>query len=218
MKNILLVGLGRFGLHTAMKLHELGHMIMAVDKNEERVNRALPYTDSTRIGDAAQEDFLKTLGVDDYDLCIVAIGDDFQNSLIVTSRLKEFGAKVVVSRAGQDIQRQFLLKNGADYVVYPEREMAEWAAVRFSSDHILDYHPVGTDAAVIEIDMPKTWVGKTVKELRIRQDYNLNIVGIRHDDKVSLHIDPDVPLLAGDNLLVLGTSAAVQKCYRKDTL
>ena len=132
MKSILLVGLGRFGRHIAMKLNELNHQVMAVDKYEERINEILPYVTNAQIGDSTNEEFLKSLGVGNYDACIVAIGGDFQSSLETTSLLKELGGKLVISRAGRDVQAKFLLRNGADEIVYPEKQIAYWTAVRYS--------------------------------------------------------------------------------------
>ena len=139
MKSILLIGLGRFGRHIAKKLDELHHQVMAVDKEDTRVDAVLPFVTNAQIGDATNEDFLSSLGVGNFDVCIVAIGDNFQNSLEVTSLLKELGARMVVSRAARDVHAKFLLRNGADEIVYPERQLADWVAIRYSADHILDY-------------------------------------------------------------------------------
>nr|WP_278460698.1 TrkA family potassium uptake protein [Mediterraneibacter faecis] len=136
MKSILLIGLGRFGRHIAIKLDELHHQVMAVDKEDTRVDAVLPFVTNAQIGDATSEDFLSSLGVGNFDVCIVAIGDDFQNSLEVTSLLKELGARMVVSRASRDVHAKFLLRNGADEIVYPERQLADWVAIRYSADHI----------------------------------------------------------------------------------
>lgn len=133
MKNILLIGLGRFGKHIAMQTSQLGHQIMAVDSREERIIEVLPYVTDAQIGDSTNQDFLKSLGVGNFDVCIVTIGGDFQSSLETTSLLKELGAKKVVSRAEQDVQAKFLLRNGADEVVYPEKQIARWAAIRYTS-------------------------------------------------------------------------------------
>ena len=138
MKSILLIGLGRFGKHIAMKLHELNHEVMAIDKQEERVEEVIPFVTNAQIGDSMNEAFLRSLGVGNFDVCIVAIGNDFQSSLETTSLLKELGAKMVVSRAGRDVQAKFLLRNGADEIVYPEKQLANWTAIRYSSDHIFE--------------------------------------------------------------------------------
>ena len=120
MKSILLVGLGRFGRHIAEKLNALNHQVMAVDRREGRVDAILPFVTNAQIGDSTNPDFLTSLGIRNFDFCIVAIGDDFQSSLETTSLLKELGAKLVVSRAASDVHAKFLLRNGADEIIYPE--------------------------------------------------------------------------------------------------
>ena len=131
MKNILLIGVGRFGRHIAMHLNQLGHQVMAVDRNEERIDAVMPYVTNAQIGDSVNADFLRSLGVGNYDVCIVTIGSSFQDSLETACLLKELGAKWVVSRAERDVQEKFLLRNGADQVVYPEKQMAKWTAIRY---------------------------------------------------------------------------------------
>lgn len=123
MKSILLIGLGRFGKHIAMHLNHLGHQVMAVDTSEERVEAVLPLVTNAQIGDSTNADFLESLGVRNYDVCIVAIGNNFQSSLETTSLLSELGARFVVSRAATDVQEKFLLRNGANEVVYPENSL-----------------------------------------------------------------------------------------------
>ena len=150
MKNILLIGLGRFGRHVAIQLNNLGHEVMAVDNNEERVNEVLPFVTNAQIGDSTNADFLKSLGIGNFDVCMVTIGGNFQNSLETTSLLKELGAKTVVSRAERDVQKKFLLRNGADEVVYPEKQIAEWAAIRYTADHIRDYIQVDEAHAIFD--------------------------------------------------------------------
>ncbi len=161
MKSVLLIGLGRFGKDMALKLNELNHQVMAIDKKEELVNAVLPFVTNAQIGDSTNEDFLKSLGVNNYDMCIVAIGNDFQSSLETTAFLKELGAKLVISRAATDIQAKFLLRNGADQVVYPEKQVANWAAVRYSADHILDFIEIDDNYAIFEVTTPDAWIGKS---------------------------------------------------------
>ena len=161
MKTILLIGLGRFGKHIAMKLHELNHEVMAIDKQEDRVEEVLPYVTNAQIGDSMNEAFLKSLGVGNYDVCIVTIGNDFQSSLETTSLLKELGAKLVISRAARDVHAKFLLRNGADEIVYPEKQLATWTAIRCSSDHIFNYIELENDYAIFEIALPEAWTGRT---------------------------------------------------------
>ena len=214
MKSILLIGLGRFGKHVAIKLNKLGHQVMAVDSSEERVSDVLPFVTNAIIGDSTNEAFLSSLGVGNFDVCIVTIGSDFQSSLETTSLLKELSAKMVVSRASRDVHEKFLLRNGADEVVYPEKQLASWTAIRFSSDHILDYIELDGDHAVYEVMVPSSWQGKTVGELDIRRKYNINILGTRHNDKLDLSVTPNTMFTSEHTLMVLGTYRDVQKCFK----
>lgn len=214
MKNVLLIGLGRFGRHMAMDLNRLGHQVMAVDLNEERINYILPYVTNAQIGDSTNEEFIKSLGVNNYDLCIVAIGNNFQSSLETTSLLKELGAQKVVSRAERDVQAKFLLRNGADNVVYPEKQVAEWAAIRFTADHILDFIEVDNAHAICEVEVPKSWDGKTVGQIDVRRKYNLNIIGIKRNHNIDLAISSETLLSRDVTLLVLGDYKALQKCFQ----
>ena len=150
MKSILLIGLGRFGRHVAEKLYELNHQVMAVDKMEDRVEAVLPYVTNGQIGDSTNMEFLESLGVSNFDVCIVAIASDFQSSLETTAYLKDLGAKMVVSRASRDVHARFLLRNGADEIVYPEKQVANWTAIRYSSEHIFDYVQLSETHAIFE--------------------------------------------------------------------
>lgn len=214
MKSVLLIGLGRFGRFIAMKLNSMGHQIMAVDTDEERVNSALPYVTNAQIGDSTNEAFLSSLGISNYDACIVAIGDNFQNSLETAYLLKELGAKKVIARASREIQEKFLLHNGADEVVYPEKQLASWTAIRCSSEHILEYIELDDEYAIFELAAPPEWVGKTIIQLDIRKRYSINVLGVRDNGRLNMNITPDTMLRHGASLLVLGTEKAVHKCFR----
>ena len=213
MKSILIIGLGRFGRHIAMKLDELHHHVMAVDKEDTRVDAVLPFVTNAQIGDATNEDFLSSLGVGNFDVCIVAIGDNFQNSLEVTSLLKELGARMVVARAARDVHAKFLLRNGADEIVYPERQLADWVAIRYSADHILDYIELDEGHAIFEISIPEEWIGKTIGQLDIRKKYNINIMALKTNDIMNLKISSDTQLLKDSTMLVLGETKHIQKCF-----
>lgn len=212
-KSILLIGAGNFGRHIARKFSELGHDVMAIDQDEERINDIMPDVTSAQIGDSTNEDFLRTLGVDNYDLCIVTIGGDFQSSLESTSLLKELGAKKVVSRAERDGQAKFLLRNGADEIVYPEKQMASWIGIRYSADHILDYIKVDGDYAIFEVTVPKEWIGMTIGQLDIRRKYNINILGIKKNGKMNASVSPETVLSENKTLMVLGEYKALHKCF-----
>lgn len=213
MKTILLIGLGRFGRHIAMKLYDLNCQVMAVDNNEERVNSILPFVTNAQIGDSTSEEFLASMGIRNFDVCIVAIGDDFQSSLETASLLKELGAKKVIARASKGVQEKFLLRNGADEVVYPEKQLAAWTAARCTSEHILDYIELDADYSIFELSIPDNWNGKTIVQLDIRKKYGINILGIRKNGKLTMDIIPDTMLSTETSLLVLGKQKAIQKCF-----
>ena len=213
MKSILLIGLGRFGRHIAIKLDELNHQVMAVDNNESRVEAVLPYVRNAQIGDATNQDFIRSLGVRNFDVCIVSIGDNFQSSLETTSLLKELGAKMVGSRAARDVQAKFLLRNGADEVVYPEKQLASWTAIRYSADHIFEYVELDEEHGIFEISIPDAWIGKTVGELDIRKKYNVNIMALRCNGVLDMNIASETLLGDDQTMLVLGNIKNIQKQF-----
>ncbi|SEA61567.1 trk system potassium uptake protein TrkA [Oribacterium sp. KHPX15] len=213
MKSVLVIGLGRFGRHICMDLTQLKHEVMAVDKNEDCVNAVLPFVTSGIIGDSTREEFLRSLGISNYDLCIVAIGDDFQSSLETTCLLKELGAKEVVSRASRDVHAKFLLRNGADHVVYPEKQLADWTAIRYSSDMISDYFELNEDYSLFELKIPDAWVGMSIGKLDIRKKYKINILGFKHGNEFNLETTPDMVFKSGETMLVVGRNQDIQKCF-----
>ena len=213
MKNILLIGLGHFGRALAMELSARGHQIMAVDEQEKRVNEVLPYVTDALIGDTTSESFLKSLGVSNFDVCVVAIGNDFQSSLETTSMLKELGGQTVVSYADSEVQKKFLLRNGADFVINPAVQIAQWASVRFASDHVLDFISIDEEHAVLEVTVPEAWAGKTVGEIDIRRRHGITLIAVKRDDHTDLSITPDTLIMGNDTLLVLGDQKAVRKCF-----
>ena len=214
MKSILLIGLNNFGVYMAKQLRELGHQVMAVDKREDRIDAVLPFVTDAQIGDSTSEPFLRSLGVNNYDVCLVAIGNDFQGSLETASLLKELGAKLVVARADREVQAKFLLRNGADEVINPEKQIAEWAAIRYASNHILDYIKLDEDHAIFEITVPRDWVGKTVGEIDIRKRYGINIMAVKENGHMNLSVTPETVLSGNRTMLVLGEHRAIQRCFR----
>lgn len=214
MKNVLLIGAGRFGRHIAMQLSQLGHQVMTVDTNEERINDVLPFVTNAQIGDSTNAEFLRSLGIGNFDVCIVTVSGNFQNSLETTSLLKELGAKCVISRAERDVQAKFLLRNGADHVVYPEKQVAKWAAIRYTANHVFDYIEIDEQHAIFEVEVPESWVGKSVGELDIRKKFGINILGIKRSGKTDVSITPDTVLAKDITILALGEYKALQRCFR----
>ena len=174
----------------------------------------LPFVTNAQIGDSTNAEFLQSLGIGNYDICFVTIGGSFQNSLETTLLLKKLGAKLIISRAERGVQEEFLLRNGADKVVYPEKQVAKWAAIRYTDDHILDYMEVDASHAIFEVEVPARWVGKTIGELDIRKRYNINILAVKGERTFNAAISTDTTFTETDKLLVLGEYKALQKCVR----
>ena len=214
MKSILLIGLGRFGLNIAIQLTQLGHDVLGIDHDENRVNNALEFVTDAQIGDSTNEAYLRSLGVNNFDVCFVTISNDFQSSLETTYLLKELGAKFVVARAERDGQERFLLRNGADKVIYPEKQVARWAAIRYSSDHLLEYIELDDTHSIYEVAIPEEWLGKTIVQLDVRRKYELTIIGIRDNGVMSFIVKPDTVLTKGMSLLVLGEYKKLKKCFK----
>lgn len=211
MKSILLIGLGRFGRHTAAKLKELNHEVLAIDKDEERVNEALPLVTNAEIGDTTSEAFVASLGVRNFDLCIVAIGDNFQSSLETTALLKDCGARFVVARANRDVHAKFLLRNGADSVVYPEKEMAIRAAVRYSCDNVFDYIQLTPEYSIYETSVPASWKGKNLMELDVRQKHRINVLAVKHGEEMKPMPGADYRFDGRESILILGSNRDIRK-------
>lgn len=213
MTTALIIGVGQFGSHIAKRMEELRCEVMAVDINEDNINEILPFVTNARIGDATNEDFLRSLGVSDYDVCIVALGSLFQSSLETTSLLKELGAKKVVSRATNDVQMKFLLRNGADEVVYPEKQMALRIATRYASDSILDFVHLDNNYSIYEMKVPKDWFGKTLIQLDIRKKNRINVLTMKRGNAVFIP-SPDTEIQPGDIAFVIGELHDIQKCFK----
>ena len=210
MKSVLVIGAGQFGTHIAKRMEELRCEVMAVDINEDCINDIMPYVTNAKIGDGTNEEFLRTLGIGDYDVCFVTLGSHFQTSLETTSLLSELGAKQVISRATNDVQMKFLLRNGADEVVYPEKQTALRIATKYASDNILDFFHLEQEYYIYELKVPKEWHGKTLMQIDIRRKHNLNILTIKRDTEVIIPTAETV-VQPDDVAFVLGELRNIQK-------
>lgn len=213
MKSFLVIGAGRYGKQIALQLNQQNQEVMAVDLVEERISEILPYVTSAQIGDSTNIEFLRSLGVRNFDVCIVTIGTNFESSLETTSNLKELGAAYVVAIAERDVSEKFLLRNGADEVLYPQKQIAKWAAIRYASNHILDFIKVDDQNAIFEVPVPKDWLGRTIGQIDIRKKYNINIMAIKKDGKLKMSISSDTVLTEDLTMLVFGEYKALQKCF-----
>lgn len=215
MKSFLIIGLGRFGKHLAEKFYELGDEVMAIDIDEERVQNIIPLVTSAKIGNCTNIDTMKTLGVGNFDVCFVCIGSNFQSSLEITSLLKDLGARKVISKAGSDIHAKFLRRNGADDVVYPERDSSFRIASRNSIDNVFDYIELSEDTAIYEIPVAESWINKSISQIDVRKKYNINILAIKENNKITTLPTAEYVFYGGEHLVILGHTQNVDKLMKR---
>lgn len=211
MKSILIIGLGRFGRHMAEKFSEQNNDVMAIDINEERVNNVLSVVTNALIGDATNERFMETVGVRDFDLCVVAIGDNFQSSLETTALLKDLGAKFVLARASRDVHAKFLLRNGADDVIYTEKETAERLAVKYGSDNIFNYIELNDEYSIYEIAVPSSWLNKSILKVNVRSKYGISILATKQGNNIFPLPKPEHVFTDSESLMILGKNEDVSR-------
>lgn len=211
MKTILIIGLGRFGKHMAQKFIEEGNDVLAIDVKEERAERAADKIRDIQIGDATDEHFMMSIGINNFDLCVVAVGDNFQTALEITVLLKDMGAKFILARASRDVHRKLLLRNGADHVVYAEREMAERLAIKYGARNIFDYIELTPDIAIYEIAVPSAWCGKSIIEKSVRTKYHITILATKSNGEINPLPPSDHIFSNNETLMVMGTAENIKE-------
>lgn len=210
MKSVLIIGLGRFGRHMAKKFIEEGNSVLAVDISEVRADNAVNIINNIEIGDSTSEDFIKSLGVNNFDICVVAIGENFQAALETTVLLKDLGAPFIIARACRTVHKKLLLRNGADYVVYAEKETAERLAIKYGSKNIFDYIELTDDVAIYEVAVPNHWVGKTIIQLDIRKKHNISILATKKDGIIYPMPSPEHFFEKDETLIVLAENNSIR--------
>ena len=215
MKSVLVIGMGRFGQSLASKMDELHNDVMIVDKDSQLIDALSPNFTDACVGDCTNELVLRSLGINNFDVCFVTIGENFQSSLEITSLLKDLGAKRVVSKTNRDIQAKFLLRNGADEVINPEKEMAEKLAIRYNANKIFDFIKLTPEYSIYEIPVEPNWHGKSIIELDIRKKYNINIIAIKQDEKLDPLPTADYVFTGSEHIVVIGKSNDVSSLTAK---
>ena len=215
MKSILVIGLGRFGRHLCQKLMSLNNEVMIVDRNEEAVNALANEVTSAQIADCTDENVLRSLGVHNFDMCFVCIASDFTSSLLITSLLKEMGAKRIIAKASRDIQARLLLRNGADEVIYPERDSAERTAIRHSAQNVFDYIELSDEYSIYEIPPLENWVGRSIREVDVRNRFKINILAVKSGGELRPLPGADYVFTNRDHLLALASREDARKLLRK---
>ncbi len=215
MKSVLIIGMGRFGRHLAAKMEEMGNQVMVIDKDEDIIETLSSRYTECSIGDCTKEPVIASLGVDNFDICFVTIGEDFQSSLVITALLKRYGARTIVSKTSQDIQSDLLRQIGATEIVYPDREIAEKLAVRYNADNIFDFIPLTGEYAIYEIPILPEWVGQTILGVNVRNKYNINIIAIKKESGLAPMPTANYTFVRNDHIIVIGKSTDVFKLAAK---
>ena len=214
MKSYFVIGLGRFGTEVARKLDELGCEVLVVDKDSDLGLQISQDVTQAVVADARDKDVLRALGAKNFDCAVVAIGDNLADSVLATMNVKELGIPRVVCKASNETHRQVLLKLGADQVVIPEQEYADRLARSLSSHNVLDYIELSEDYGIIEVPAPKSWVGKSLKELHVRAKLGVNILAVKQGSQINVSPTADYAIGQQDILVVLGDTQALKKVQK----
>lgn len=214
MKSYLVVGLGRFGAEVARKLCQLGSDVLAMDVSNDLVQQIASDVTHAVVADARDKDVLKALGVRNFDSAVVAIGNDLAASVLTVMNLKELGIPHIVCKAHDETHRQVLMKLGADQVVIPEKEHADRLARSLSSHNVLDYIELSGEYGIIEVPAPRSWAGKTLKELNVRAKLGLNIIAVKNEGSINVSPGADYTVAGNDVIVVLGDAIALEKVQK----
>lgn len=209
MISVLLIGMGKFGRTLGEKLLGMGDEVMIVDRNEDAINSLASKYTNALIANCMNEENLVSMDVSSFDVCVVAVGDDFQSSLEITSLLKDLGAKRVISRATTDIQRKLLLRMGADEVIYPDMDIAEKLAVRLNSDNVINYIDIDADYSIFEMSVPAKWVGRKLVDVNPRGKFGMNILTVKKGRQVIASIDGNYVFEESDQIVVFGNTEQI---------
>ena len=215
MKSVLVIGIGRFGRHLCEKLSRLGNEVMIVDRDEAIVTELADSVTSAKICDCTDENVLRALGVQNFDICFVCIGSDFASSLLITSMLKDLGAKRIIAKASAEMHMRLLLRNGADEVVYPERDSAERIATRTSASHVFDYIELTDEHAIYEIPPLASWIGRTIKDLDVRNIYRINILAVKTGEHLRPLPGADYTFTGHEHILALAAREDAKRLLKK---
>ncbi|MBP5372594.1 MAG: TrkA family potassium uptake protein [Clostridia bacterium] len=215
MKSILVIGMGRFGVNLATQMQKLGNQVMIVDEDEQIIELLASTFHDCHVGNCTNEFILKSLDVKSFDICFVAIGSNFESSLVITILLKKLGAKKIVAKAAQEIQANVLNMVGADEVIFPERDMAESLAVKYSATNVFDYLELSDEYGIFEIPILSYWVGQTIIKIDVRKKYKLNIIAVKNGDNMSISPAADYAFRENDHVIVVGKQENVLRLTEK---
>ena len=216
MKQYIVIGCGRFGSSLATTMSLLGHQVMAIDKSEELIQNLSDKVTNVAAVDVTDEYALRSLGLGNFDVAIIAIGSDIRASIMATLIAKEMGVEQVVCKAKDELQAKVLYKIGADRVVFPERDMGIRVAHNLVSDNILDHIELDPEYSIMEIVTPNKWVGKTLIELDLRAKYEITILAVKSGDKINVIPSPQEQLQEKSILVVIGKNSNISTIITKE--
>lgn len=210
-KQFVIIGLGRFGASIAKTLYSLGNDVLAIDKDEDIVQEIADSVTHAVQLDATDENALRSLGIRNFDVAVVTIGDNIQSSIMATLLVKELGVKYIIAKGHSDLHAKVLYKIGADRVVLPEKDMGIRVAHNLVSANILDYIELSDDYSVMEIQVLHEWAGKTLNELKLRSKYGINVMAIKRGDEVNLSPAADDIIEENDIIVAIGSAEDLSK-------
>ena len=210
-KQFVVIGLGRFGVSVAQTLYSLENDVLAIDVNEDTIQEISDSVTHAVQMDATDEAALKTLGLRNFDVAVVTIGSNIQDSILVTLLLKELGVKYIIAKANSELHAKVLKKIGADRVILPEKDMGVRVAHNLVSASIVDYIELSPDYSIMEIKTLDEWDGKTLNELRLRSQYGINVMAIKHDEEINISPSALDAIEAGDIVVAIGSAEELSR-------
>jgi K+ transport systems, NAD-binding component len=212
-RSFCIIGLGRFGMTLTMTLAQMGHQVMVIDIDADTINTIADIVDNAVIGDATNETVLRNSGVKDYDVVVISLSEEMDDSILLTLMLKDLGAKYVIARANSDPHKRILEKIGADRVIFPEKDMGEKVAYMLGNSNVIEYIEFTSDYCIVEINVPHQWVGKNIIDLAVRRKYGVNIIAVtnHNDGKVHIAPSPQREFIEGDLVTLMGENEIINK-------
>ena len=211
MKSYVVIGLGRFGTEMALKLYDCGEDVLAIDTDENIIDKISDRVTKAVAADARDLDVLRKLGVEDFDRVVVAVGSDLAASALITMNLKTLGVPFILCKAHDDTYREILEKLGADRVIIPEREIADKLAKGLTTAGVMEYIELSSEYGIVEMAPPAEWLGKTIRALELRSRYGANVIAVRHGENLRIPPEIDTPLESSCILVVLGSYKVMEK-------
>ncbi|EGO62398.1 potassium channel family protein [Acetonema longum] len=210
-KQFAVIGLGRFGSSVAKTLHQLGYEVLAIDSNEETVQKFADEVTHVAIADTTDANSLKALGIRNFDVVVVAIGEDVQANVLTTLVVKELGVHYIIAKARNELHGKMLEKIGADKIVYPERDMGQRVAHNLVSTNVLDYVELSPNLGLVEVRIPRKFIGQSLAEVNLRATYGVNVVAIKRGQQLIVSPRPDEKMNDNDILIVVGDTSGIQR-------